>query len=787
VSDPPRDVESTLSFGEVEAARSLEASESVNPPREREVIAGRYEILALLGTGGMGAVYRARDIELDEIVAFKVLRANGLSADDIERFRREVKLARRVTHTNVARVYDIGEHAGVRFLTMELIEGESVASLLGRQRPLPLEQTLTIASSVAMGLGAIHAAGVVHRDLKPDNVLIAKDGRVVIADFGIARSFAGETGPTATSNMAIGTPAYMAPEQVEGRNDVDARADVYALGCMLYELATGRLPFPGDVPLAVAAIRLVVPAPDPRLIRPELPAAFAELILRCMRLRREERFATADEIAQALAALTALATATQPLPLVKPTPAASRGGAGTSLKSVAVLPFTNAGAPGDDYIADELCDDLIDALSMTPNLRVSSRGVVARFRGAVDPREVGQAIGVQVIVDGKVRVADGRLRLSVRISSVEDGFLLWVNRFDRPAAELLSVSDEVAIAIADALTVAPRGPVRPVITDAVALDLYLRGRQEYRRFWAESQRRAIAYFHEAIGRAPGTPTFLAALALSLCRLSFFDPMSLVSARRAAEEALRVAPEMPEVRLALGSIELQSGNFVEAVRQLKRTIAGGPGLAEAHGALGRILCEAGGADVGIRYLEAAISLDPHVSLAHTEIDRMRLFASEEVRTATHADSSQLAVGDGADLVIRARLALWRRERNTVLAGDSPVLQNTLPALLVELIANPTVESAERLQTHLKDVDRESPGSLRRQIFFSQLDAEVSAYMGDEARALESIRGAVRQGLFDVPWLDSLGLFDALRRQPDWQPLRATVQSRAAAILAAYRSD
>ncbi|HMR75303.1 MAG TPA: serine/threonine-protein kinase, partial [Polyangiaceae bacterium] len=237
------------------------------------VLAGRYELLALVGAGGMGSVYRARDRELDEIVALKMLNAELIGSEAmLERFRREVKLARRIAHPNVARVHDIGEHAGQRFLTMEFIAGQSLGTKLGREPRLSLGRAVSLALGICAGVSAAHAAGVVHRDLKPDNVMLKDDGQPVVTDFGIARSVQQHDVKQTALGAVVGTPAYMAPEQVEG-SSVDERTDVYALGVLLFELLTGRLPFEGDSPYVVAAKRLSEPAPDPRQARADIPDA----------------------------------------------------------------------------------------------------------------------------------------------------------------------------------------------------------------------------------------------------------------------------------------------------------------------------------------------------------------------------------------------------------------------------------------------------------------------------------------------------------------------------------
>ncbi len=589
---------------------------------ERQRLAGRYEIVALVGAGGMGTVYRARDLELEEVVALKVVRRELCDTPGIlDRFRREAKLARRVTHRNVARVFDIGEHEGEKFLTMEFVEGESLAAALARDGAFSLERAVAVGTAVAEGLASAHAAGVLHRDLKPDNVLLGKDGRVVITDFGIARALADARavpgGASSTMGVPLGTPAYMAPEQVEGRPDIDARADVYAFGALLYELFTGCLAWPGDSPFSVASARLIRPPPDPRGRRRDLPASCAELVLRCMARAPADRPATMSEAGAALAVALAVPSGGADAGAASPTPTPAAH-ARPAEKTVAVLPFRNAGAPDDAYLAEELTDDLLDALSMTRGLRVRPRGAVLRFRGAdTDPREIGRELGVQVVVEGSVRRAGGRVRISARLVSVADGFQIWAKRFDRPEQDVLSINDEAACAIAEALTLdgGPlRGRAREAPASPLAIDLYLRARHEYRQMWPEHVRRAIELFDQALAIAPDDPLLLSGLAMALSRVAFWvGAAGVARAREVAQRAVLAAPQLGEAQLAYGSMLFQLGENTGAARALRAAVAQSPGLAEAHGALGRLLTEAGAADEGIRLMETAVALDPATPL------------------------------------------------------------------------------------------------------------------------------------------------------------------------------
>jgi serine/threonine-protein kinase len=304
-----------------EAVRTGTAILAPSPFQGGQLVAGRYLVHGRIAEGGMATVYRASDTELDETVALKVPHlARALEPDVLERLRWEVKLARRVTHANVARVYDLADDRGLRFLTMEFIEGQSLADHARALGLLSADEMLRIVAQVAAGLQAAHDAGVVHRDLKPENILIARHGRVALTDFGIACEGRPPAGPHEVVH-ATGTPAYMAPEQVAGRS-IDGRADIYALGTIMFELLTGTLAWTGEHPLMVAHARLVEPPPDPRRWRPDLADRVAELIMGCMAVNREDRPASARTLTEDLSRAIASAQAVAPRPGRSPAPAA---------------------------------------------------------------------------------------------------------------------------------------------------------------------------------------------------------------------------------------------------------------------------------------------------------------------------------------------------------------------------------------------------------------------------------------------------------------------------------
>jgi serine/threonine-protein kinase len=776
-----------------------------------QLLAGRYEILGLIGVGGMGSVYRVRDLELEEVVALKFLRRDlNLTSQLLDSFRREVKLARRVTHTNVARVFDIGEHEGEKFLTMELVDGDPLAVTLARGGALPIKRALEIAVGVCQGLAGAHAVGVVHRDLKPDNVLLAKDGRVVVTDFGIARALADASGG-AQSGGLVGTPAYMAPEQVEGLKNIDGRVDIYALGTLVYELFTGDRAWPGESPYAVATARLTTPPPDPRDKRPSLPASHADFVMRCMARRPEDRYPTALHV---LAELERLATRADPLTpspgsLGKRAPSPSSptldevpmsappislglpsGSLGSSTvrwgdKTLAVLMFRNMGAPEDGYLAEELTDDLIDSLSMTRGIKVRARGATHRFKGqTMDPLEIGRELNVQVIVEGSVRRVNDNIRISARLISVADGFQLWAKRFDRPAKDVLSINDEAAGAIAAALTIDHQAQMRAAPSDPEAIDLYLRARHEYRKVWPEHQLRALELFEQAAALAPSEPMLLAAKAMALARRSFFTGERSARAREVAEQAVAVAPDLAESRLALGSVLLQCGESVEAIRELRQAVLRGPGLAEAHGALGRLLAEIGAIDEGIRRLEAALSLDPLAPIANTALARSYALLGDFERADALLDRAAQTESRRYYAGPRARFALWRRDGARALGllqeiGD-PSNHTAVTRTLLAIATSIGLPSHKLVLPDLLE------GDARSNAFMLQLEVEGRAAKSDTHRALDALHRSAAAGLIDLSWIDRCPLLNGLRSDPRFAMIREQIADRGRQILEAYRT-
>lgn len=756
----------------------------------------------MLGAGAMGTVYRARDRELDEIVALKMLKKELASAEMLERFRREVKLARRVTHKNVARTFDIGEHDGDRFLTMEFIEGEMLGALLARRGRLPIPDVVRFGLDVCAGLSAAHAAGVLHRDLKPENVIVARDGRAVITDFGIARAVS--TGELSrTVGGLVGTPAYMAPEQVEGATDLDARADLYALGTMLYELLTGQTAWGGDSVVTIAAGRLLKPPPDIRSVLPNLDPRVAELVQKLMARRRDDRFASADETAEALGALVSVQaprsnTSVIPKPPSSGTlpfaPSSIQARSAPGARSVAVLPVLNLGHLDDAYLVDNVNEDIVDLLSVVPGLLVRPRGETARY---VDPsrdvRAIGRGLGVDVVVDGSLRCFGETVRASFRLIAVEDGFQLWARRFDRRPAEVLSIADDAAQAIARVLTtdLAPSRNARPA--DPEAEELYLRGRFLVRRGWQGSTRDAVDLLARAHERAPDDARILGAYALSLARvygLEFHGFEVAERAREKARRALELDPKQAEAKVALATVHLQNGEADAAVGYLRDALALAPNSIDALDSLGRIMAEIGRVEEGIALLARAVAIDPEYTASRLRIARLRGLLGD-------IDGMNEALGqvpaEPGDRVLwfafQARHALWHRDQQELYRLEGLLAKHELPTTARFQIAS-VIDAGLGRATGLFDtkmvnqalpIDASRPP--RHAAFNAQMRCELFLGVGESAKALEALKAADAFGFSDVVFLDRCPLIAPLREVPAFVEVYERVKLRARRILAA----
>ncbi len=563
--------------------------------------ASRYEVIEELGSGGMGNVYRVFDKKIGEEVALKLIKPE-ISSDKktIERFRNELKVARKIAHRNVCKMYDLGEEGGTHYITMEYIPGESLKSMIGMMGQLSAGQAVFIAKQVCEGLAEAHRSGVVHRDLKPSNIIIDREGNARIMDFGIARSLRakGLTGP----GKIIGTPEYMSSEQVDGK-EVDHRSDIYSLGVILYEMMTGKLPFEGDTPLTIALKHKTETAPDPRKINIQIPEELSQLTLRCMNKDKEKRYKDTKELLSELIKIEeGVATIERIMPVRKATPSSeitviikkpwimiagiiavvavaviaflflrreAQVPPSTETKMLAILPFENLGPVEDEYFADGITEEITSRLSALHGLGVISRTSSKQYKdSAKTTKQIGEELGVDYILEGTVRwdrsaEGKGRVRVTPQLIRVSDDTHLWSDSYNRALEDIFSVQSEIAEQVARQLDIVVLVPERNALyakpTDNLeAYDLFLRGVKHYEtgmdyRIAGELDQ-AIERIKEAIELDPGF-TFAYISLANIHALAFHSGIDRTEARKkqageAVEKVLELEPDLPETQLAL---------------------------------------------------------------------------------------------------------------------------------------------------------------------------------------------------------------------------------------------
>ena len=562
--------------------------------------ADRYEVIEELGKGGMGRVFRVLDNKINEEVALKLI--NPEIASDkkvIERFSNELKMARKVSHKNICRLYHLGEENGANYITMEYVPGESLKSMIGMTKQLSTATAVNIAKQICEGLAEAHRLDVIHRDLKSKNIMIDKNGNARIMDFGIAHSLQAK-GKTGLGTM-IGSPAYMSPEQVEGK-EIDQRSDIYSLGVIMFEMITGRLPFNGDNSLSIALKHKTEAPPDPRNFNGQVPLEFTRLVQRCMAKDKDKRFQDAKELHSELSNIEKdVSSAERPMP--KKMTTVSNGLKATLMKRwmlvaalflvivvagiaglyfsretpvplsgqkmLVVLPLKNLGAPADEYFADGITEEITSRLAGLEGLGVISRTSAIRYKNASKTtRQIGEELGVDFVLEGAVRWdrsngGNGRVRVTSQLIRVSDDTHLWSERYDRVINDIFSVQTEIAEEVASQLDLTLLDPERKKLnikpTDNIkAYDSYLRGIEYLNQGWRHSDaqefEKAIQLLEEAIELDPGFALAYANLSIIHSRTYFFGhdqtEERLNRSRAAADRALELQPDLPEAHQAL---------------------------------------------------------------------------------------------------------------------------------------------------------------------------------------------------------------------------------------------
>ena len=578
------------------------------PERLRAAVADRYRIDEEIGRGGMASVYLAEDLKHGRKVAVKVLIPSGSQAYEPQRFLREIRIAARLSHPQILPVHDSGECDGMLYFVMPYAGCETLRDRLSSETILPIDAALRITRAVSAALGYAHRHDVLHRDIKPENILL-QEGEPVVADFGVATAISAAGGDNiyiTDRGFAVGTPAYMSPEQASAERDLDGRSDLYGMACVLFEMLTGQPPFAGTSPRVTMARHAIEPAPSVRSLRPAVPLAVDLALQRALAKAPSDRFATMEEFCEAL--VTPVATA---VPVAR----------GKEDRAIAVLPFVNSSAdPENEYFSDGMTDELITALTQVEGLNVASRTSVFALKNLrEDVRTIGARLNVSALLEGTVRKAGNRLRITVQLSNVADGRALWSERYDREMADVFAVQDEIAQTIVRTLRTTLLGeigdptPVR--YTENVrAYSLYLKGRFWWNRRTQADIAKGVKYFEQAIAEDPGYALAYSGLAdsyaLDLDYRGSPVQEGMERARGEAQKAIELDETLAEAHTSLGWVTfIYDWDWAGAEREFTRAIQLNPHYATARQWHSWFLIAMGRFDEAISEGRIAIELDP----------------------------------------------------------------------------------------------------------------------------------------------------------------------------------
>jgi TolB-like protein len=782
---------------------------------------GPYEVVSPLGAGGMGEVYRARDERLGREVAVKVLpEAVSSDRERLRRFEREARSASALNHPNVVTIYDVGRADAVSWIAMELVTGNSLRRLLAAGR-LPMKGVLAIGTQIATGLAAAHEAGIVHRDMKPENVMVTAEGLVKLLDFGLATT----TLPTADESQAetatrqtdagvvVGTVGYMSPEQATGRA-VDFRTDQFALGAILYEMTTARRAFHGTSAVeTLSAILKDEPAPL-KSVCPDAPEPLEWIVARCLAKSPDERYHATRDLASDLANLrdrtsgtrttltardagnpfkwsrigrwigvgAAAAALTVGAWLLAHRPRGHRAAPGDDggARSIAVLPFQNVGGrPEDEYFSDGMTDSLITDVARSRGLLVIARNSAFRYKGAaVDVRKVGEELGVRYVLEGSVQRTASLVRVSAQLVDAASGYTLWAERYDRPTKEVLGLQDDISrsvvAAIRPALEPAQDAAGRPT-PGTEAYDAFLRGSFFTNAFgWSEKDK-AIPWFERAVALDPAFAEAHAALGTEYARKAFERDRDRQWEQRAfveIEKALALDPGIANAYLARGSLTWTLANHFpheKAAADYRKAIELNPSLAAAHASLGGLYVHTGLLDRAIAEYRLALKIDPHDLQSLYRIPRIHLYQHRYAEALAEfqarpefRDDFQVPLALAHLGRIAEAVALARRDVTSPTHAMQPVDWASTRAVVFAL--------AGRRRDAEESLAAAEAGGGEGSSHFHHAAYNIAcanALMGRKAEAVEWLRRTADEGMPCFPLFEKDPFLDSLRSDPGFK--------------------
>jgi eukaryotic-like serine/threonine-protein kinase len=779
-----------------------------------------FRIVEKLGAGGMGVVYKAEDARLHRFVALKFLPDNlAQDAQALERFRREARAASALNHPGICTIHDIGEQDGRAFIAMEFIDGETLRSHING-RPLPLEEILRMGIQIADALDAAHAEGIIHRDIKPANVFVTRRGQAKVLDFGLAKMVRTgiaregvESGEVADSMSIVGiisgTPSYMSPEQVRGDN-LDARTDIFSLGLLLYEMATGRQAFSGSTGgVIIEAILTRSPVPV-RSINPELPAMLEEIIDKAMHKNIEQRYQRAADIrgdlqrlergpdsgwriAQADPGLTAKSTKNDSQSRAETTGADSgtRRAFRTErvsrvIDSLAVLPFENATRdPENEYLSDGIAGSLINNMATVPKLRVMAQSTVFRYKGrGIDPQAVGRELNVRAVLTGRIMQSGESLRIGAELVDVATGSQLWGAQYDRKPGDIFSVQDDISTEISEKLRLKLTRAEKKRLTkrqtdDAEAYRLYLKGRHHGNRWTEDGFYKAIQYFQEAAEKDPSYALAFSGVADSYVLLgwnSYLPPKeAFPKAKMAAMRALRIDPDIEEAHTAVAAVLwLYDWKWEEAEAEFKRSLTLNPAYPTANHYYAEYVMTMGRQGEAIEKMKASQELDPLSLIISGAIgwanymNRRYEDAIEQLRRTAELEPNYSMTYWILGLILRKmgryEQAIREGEKGMKLSGGSPLISAALAQ---------TLATAGRRNEAIQILDDLTKLAKEKYIAPYFL-AGIHIGLGEEDRAMEYLEKSYEEHSHWLIYLHIDPSMDALRSDPRFQDLLGRVR-------------
>jgi eukaryotic-like serine/threonine-protein kinase len=706
-----------------------------------------YRIVEQLGAGGMGVVFKAQDTRLDRAVALKFLPEKlAQEPQALERFRREARAASALNHPGICTIYDVGEEDGRAFIAMEFLDGETLRNHI-HGKPLPVAEILALGIEIAEALDAAHAQGIIHRDIKPANIFVNKRGRAKVLDFGLAKlvpkgvavgdagSGFESSGSTSIAGLISGTPSYMSPEQVRG-DELDARSDIFSLGLVLYEMATGRQAFGGGTGGAIIEAVLTKPPVSARIINPDIPPALEAIINQALQKDREQRYQHAPDMLADLQRLKRETDSGQTHVAIRAdqflvsTAGPSNAGASSStsspnsssgrqpisrsatqptgsfraprvsktIGSLAVLPFENVSRdPENDYLSDGITASLINNLATVPKLRVMAQSTVFRYKGQkVDPQAVGRELNVRAVLTGRMMQSGGSLRIGTELVDVATGSQLWGAQFDRKPGDIFVIQDEISSEIFGKLRLQLTGAekkrlIKRHTEDHEAYRLYLQGRHHWNRWTEEGFYKAIGFFQQAIAKDPSYALAYAGVADSYVLLgwnSYLPPKdAFPKGKAAAMSALEIAPDLGEARTDLAAVLwLHDWQWPDARKEFERSLELNPCYPTANHYYAEFLMTMGRHAEALASMKKSLELDPLSLIINVAIGwayyhaRQYHQAVEQLLRTVELDPNYPMTHWLLGLVYRktARcdLAIGAGEKGVNLSGGSPLMRAAL---------------------------------------------------------------------------------------------------------------